>query len=429
MKFILNSLKINRIGNTELFVFFTALLGSALFWSYFLISVSSIFIAFLVLFECQLYPGFRIQFRKSFIATLKELSSQPLLLSFVLLFLLGIASYFWSENLEYWNKYNRVRLQLLIIPVSLLFHKEVPRIYLKWILKMFIAAGVICTFIVLYYYIKNHELYIYAIKFGKPYYTLVQHIRFTALLVMAFGSCIYLLKDCQSFYSRFLYIGTAFLFFVMIHLLAVKGSILSLYIVCVFALFFLLPKIRNKWTVRSIPVILVLTLTLSIFWVPGLKHKLDYVKFEISEFKQGRWQNLSDIERLVSYKAGYDIAMKHPILGVGLGDFEDETAAYYKTHWNLDRFTLPHNEILFQYMSLGVGGLILLLSIYYNTIRERIFRTDFLCQAFIISILMLQMFNDTFESQISVAMTVFVLIVLWVIKGHSEAVNAVNAVK
>ncbi len=417
-------LNIKKIGNTELFVFFTALLGSALFWSYFLISVSSIFLAFLFLFECELYPTYRIRLRSNLKDAWSGLIQQPLLLSLVLLFCLGMLSYFWSENLFFWNQYNRIRLQLLIVPLCLLFHKDIPRHYLDWILKIFILAGVITSMVVLYFYIKNHELYIYALKFSKSVYTPVQHIRYTALLVMAFVACMYLLKDCKNKILLIIYGCSAGLFFVLVHLLAVKGSLFSLYIVSILSVLWLISGRYSKHLLYGVSLLLIVVFVCSFLWMPSLGQKLEYVKYELSEFKQGRWQNLSDIERLVSYKAGYDIARQYPLLGVGLGDFEDEAAKYYKQQWNLDRFTLPHNEFIFQFMSLGVAGIILLLSIYYNILRERIFIRHYLCQGLLVCLFILQMFNDTLESQISVGMTVFVLIILWLVKSlESEVVK------
>ncbi len=415
-------MKISRIGNIELFCFFTALLGCSLFWSFFLISISSLFLAILFVIELEIYPVFKIKINPAIKTVFEEINKHPLLLCFVLLFLLGLISYFWSENTASYLKYNQMRLQLLVIPLCILAHKDIPKNYFNWILKIFVLTAVITAFIVLYYYLKNHDLYIYALKFSKAIYTPIQHIRYTALLVMAFGLCFYLYNETQNKKVKYAYILAAFFLFVMLHILAVKGSILSLYLVCVALIVTVLARKVSLFLRYALPIGLILIFVLSLIFLPSLNKKLQYVRFELEEYHQGKWQNLSDIERLISYEVGLELAMKNPILGVGLGDFEDETKRMYLTKWNVSIYKLPHNEILFQFMSLGITGVLLILGIYYYTLKEKIFRTDFLCLSLIISLFVLQLFNDTLESQISVGMTVFVLIIIWNRKNLMERI-------
>lgn len=415
--FTQRNMKPTRIGNTELFCFFTAILGSSLFWSFFLISISSLFLSLLLVFQMEIYPGFKFKLNPNFKNAIREIIKLPVLLFVVMLFLLGILSFIWSENTHDYLKYNQMRLQLMIIPLCILAHKDIPKNYFNWILRIFILAAVVSALFVLYYYIKNHDLYVYALQFSKAIYTPVQHIRYTALLVMAFGTCIFLFTEVEHKNEKLTYLVISVFLFIMIHILAVKGSILSLYLLCL-ALFltFIAGKISIKLRI-AIPVFLLLLFTASLFFIPSLNKKLEYVRHELHEYQQGRWQNLSDIERLVSYEVGFELAMRNPLTGVGLGDFEDEIKRIYRERWNVGIYKFPHNEILFQFMSLGIFGVVLILGIYYFTLKEKIFRTDFLCLSMIISIFVLQLFNDTLESQISVGMTVFVLIIIWTRKN------------
>jgi O-antigen ligase len=410
-------MKPTRIGNIELFCFFTALLGCSLFWSFFLISISSLFLSFLLVFQVEIYPAYKFKLNPNFSSSIQDIIKHPLLLCVIMLFLLGVLSYFWSDNTHDYLKYNQMRLQLLVIPLCILAHKDIPKIYFNWILRVFIATAVISSLFVLYFYIKNHDLYVYALQFSKAIYTPVQHIRYTALLAMAFGTCIFLFTEAETKNEKLLYVIISVFLFIMIHILAVKGSILSLYLIC-FVMF--LTLIADKISIRLrvvLPIVLLLLFCTSLFLIPSLKKKLEYVKHELQEYDQGRWQNLSDIERLVSYEVGIELAMKNPITGVGLGDFVDETKRVYRERWNVSIYKFPHNEFIFQFMSLGILGVILLFGIYYFTLKEIIFRTDILCLSMLISIVMLQLFNDTLESQISVGMTVFVLIIIWTRKN------------
>lgn len=406
-----------RIGNIELFCFFTALLGSSLFWSFYLISVSSLFLSLLLVFQMEIYPGFKFKLNPNFKNAIREIIKHPLLLFVVMLFLLGILSFFWSENTHDYLKYNQMRLQLLAIPLCILAHKDISKNYFNWILRIFILAAVVSALFVLYYYIKNHDLYVYALQFSKAIYTPVQHIRYTALIVMAFGTCIFLFTEVKSKNEKIIYVVISVFLFIMIHILAVKGSILSLYLLCL-ALFFTMisGKISNRLRI-ALPITFLFLFGASLFLIPSLKKKLEYVRHELHEYKQGRWQNLSDIERLVSYEVGFELAMKNPLTGVGLGDFVDETKRIYRERWNVSIYKFPHNEIMFQFMSLGIPGVLLIFGIYYFTLSEKTFRTDFLCLSMLISIIMLQLFNDTLESQISVGMTAFVLIIIWTRKN------------
>ncbi len=104
---------------------------------------------------------------------------------------------------------------------------------------------------------------------------------------------------------------------------------------------------------------------------PTFHHRVDAVGQEIREFHKN--PNTSIGLRLLFWKNSWRIISKHPLLGVGTGDFQ---SAYAKVNAELSPDMVatdnPHNQYIFVLCQFGILGLLSLLSIFVVQIHQAV---------------------------------------------------------
>lgn len=123
-------------------------------------------------------------------------------------------------------------------------------------------------------------------------------------------------------------------------------------------------------------------------------------------------RNLSDSRRLGSIYAGIAISKTHPAVGVGIGDIMVETNAYLKKNYPelVDLELLPHNQYILTAAATGFVGMLLFILFTITPLFYIEAYNDFF---FLGSQLMFWtsfMVEHTIESQIGVALYIFVLL-------------------
>ncbi len=78
----------------------------------------------------------------------------------------------------------------------------------------------------------------------------------------------------------------------------------------------------------------------------------------------------TDDIRYVFVKESLDRILKKPILGYGTGSFGTIFIDEVKSGHDFSKHKTPHNQYLYVWFELGIFGLLLLLSIFFNQIRE-----------------------------------------------------------
>jgi len=72
--------------------------------------------------------------------------------------------------------------------------------------------------------------------------------------------------------------------------------------------------------------------------------------------KEGKGENYSDSERMLSIKTGVRLIKQSPILGTGIGDLEDKVKEIYLDEYKKTIVKLPHNQFVLS--SAGMGMLL-----------------------------------------------------------------------
>ncbi len=95
--------------------------------------------------------------------------------------------------------------------------------------------------------------------------------------------------------------------------------------------------------------------------IPAVQVRYNQMNWELQTFKDGTFKNYSythftSIRRLLSWKNSWELIKKHPLLGVGIGDYKKEMAKEYER----DHLGFPVNtqsQFLYYWASTGVLGL------------------------------------------------------------------------
>lgn len=125
-------------------------------------------------------------------------------------------------------------------------------------------------------------------------------------------------------------------------------------------------------------------------WIPTLQNRVYYTLYDFNQYIHGAYiDGLTDGARVLSWKAGMDIANQYPLSGVGFGDLHPVFMAWHQSHSaHLQSYNWlqPSNEWLMYLCGAGIGGALLLtvglwLIYFYSPYREsQLFQIVFFSQ-------------------------------------------------
>ncbi len=316
-------------------------------------------------------------------STLKNYFHRKDLLAISLFFWLVFVSGFYSEDKAGWTNWVRIKLPYLVMPIAFAALKKLKENCFLLILYGFIVILFLAAIAVLTRYFLNYEIITQSFSLGGGIPMPYSRIRFTLMLAFSFFCTAYLYENGKQLFSKnekwiqiFLLVFT----FVALHILSVRSSLLALYL----GLFFLLCRyiFRKRNFVKGVLLLILLFLIpyTAQRTVPSLKHKLEYMRYDSWEFKNGRVNNLSDGMRLTSIKVGLEIAKKNFWFGVGAGDIRNEMENFYKEQYptlEINDFKLPHSQLVWVLASFGVIGLVaFLFAFFFPFFKSGIFKNS-----------------------------------------------------
>lgn len=324
------------------------------------------------------------------------LSSLPRpVMGFVVLFFIPFISFFWSENSHDWLQ---VILNKVMLPALAWSYWLAPRLDKKeyfWLSLTNIGLVLAGTFYSIGHYWFStdyvNESYLRA-KTLKVMY-LDDHLHFSLWIVITLGLMFYdrqILLSYLGKHARFVLTGIALWLMLFLHVLGAKTGLILLY-TGIFYLFFRqgLGSISRFYRMMLLPV--ALGLLLIAYWcIPTFKNRVHYTLYDFNQYAQGSFINgLTDGARVLSWKAGAEIAQAQPVLGVGFGDLHDVFDNWHRqhsSHLETYNWLQPSNEWLMHWCGSGWMGMLLfslgLWWIYaYSGLKEdRIFSYLFLSQ-------------------------------------------------
>lgn len=390
-------------------------------------SVNIFILAFICLVTGLLYSRFMISLGMIFFLVSAIVNDEPnkgirdfiknrYYLSVTIIFVIFAISGLWSENTDYFLNRMRIKLPFLFLPYAFFAAPRIDEKKLKNLMYFFIGILSFSALWSIILFLMDYEHFIEIYGKGQILPTPIHHIRYSILISFAILFSVYLLvartKQLIS-KEKIILAGTAILLSIYLHFLAVRSGLLSLYLMggALFLYLAFQQKFR-KWAI-VLASTMILLITISVIFIPTVRNKIGYMKYSLELFeKNENIRELSDSRRLGSIYAGISLTKNHPVLGVGIGDIMDETNIYLDIHYPelTDLELLPHNQYILSSASLGIPAMIIfilctLLPVFYMGGHK-----DLLLPASNLMFFGSFMVEHTIESQIGVAVYIFILL-------------------
>ena len=396
---------------TLLFVWLVAMIFSAEI----VLSVSMIALCVLAVF--QLYwteRGPQLGLRVSLRDNLRLLWKHQQYLVVTLPFILVLLSAAYSADVDYTLQRLQIKLPFLVLPLAFLSMPRFSRRELLGFLYVFVLLMVVACLYVGLQYFADFEAINRAMSRGKAMPTPSNHIRFSlcvALAILAGGTLVQ-----QGFYWRgrwergLLALCTGLLF-AFIHLLSVRSGLLALYLALAYLVLYWIYRSKH-WLLGGAIGLALLALPYTAYrTLPSFQSKIDYMRWDLDQYRQGRGAQYSDSERLLSLQLGWEVARINPVFGVGAGDLKRRMAETYRTRLGPEHPPrMPHNQFLTILAGTGYLGLAaFLLALWVPLLVNSHFRQP-LFLAFHIVILTSCLFENTLENNFGISLYLLFLL-------------------
>ena len=303
----------------------------------------------------------------------EQIKSSKLLLALLAYLLFSFIAILYSNNLEtalHMARKNIYLLALFVIATSL--KKE----YLKTVISMFLTGMFISEIIA---YGVFFELWTFNNATPQNPTPIMHHIDYSVF--MAFSSILLLNRIFAAHYSK-----KEKIFFILFFITVTGNLFLSIGRTGQTALIagiIVMTLLHFRFSFKSFVISLLLLSTIF------------FSAYQISDsFKKRSHMVLSDIEHMTKlnfntslgiraayWVSTYNIFIQNPLIGVGLGDYIDETAAEVKKerydyiNSRTKKFMStyhPHNQYLLVMLQMGVIGLLLLSYLIYSILKLQI---------------------------------------------------------
>ena len=332
---------------------------------------------------------------------------QTLLLAAACIVVPVLISGIWSDDKNLWWQAVIVKLPLITIGVGLLSinlnAKQVKQ--LIWLLSVVVLMG--CVWSVLLF-INDKEAITKSYLVAKVMPTAMDddHIRFSWLVTLSIILLSWQLV-IQSTKKEKIAGGVLMALLMMyLHLLASKTGLLCLYVSVGMMIFYFLLQQKT----RNISLILLVTIAAVAFTAyqifPTLHNRVQYVLYDFKNYSGGKFENgSSDGARVLSMKAGYDIAKQHSLTGVGFGDLKQNIDEWHNhfhpTSLDYERFN-PTNEWLI-YAAAGGWISALFFSVGLILLLQLLSLKNIFAACLMVSLLLPLITDDSLEGQYGVA--------------------------
>jgi len=288
------------------------------------------------------------------------------LLLLTLLFWGVFVSGLWSDDKTLWMNFTRIHLPYLFLPLAFLGLPRLKLAQLKAIALLYVLVMCISGVLVLSRYFLHYQAINESMMMGGVIAMPYNHIRYSLMLVFAFCVAVYFAKE------YLLYGASAFLF-LLLHVLSVRSGLFALYVSIIVMLAIWIVR-KRQWVRASLVVFFIAAFALfALNTIPSLKNRIQYMSYDIQNYKYNQQIDASDGMRFRSWKGAWEVSKKAPLFGIGYGDLQNEMSAYYNEHFpglELPQHKLPHNQFLWWLVSTGwIGVLVFSFVIAYPFIK------------------------------------------------------------
>lgn len=355
--------------------------------------------------------------KQLFTTYFKQKELWMLSLFFWLVFLSGI----YSDDKTGWLNWLRIKLPYLFLPFAFAGVKQLSQRTFTAILYAFILTFFISTSVILFRYYSNYSQITESFLRGSALPIPFSHIRYSLMLGFSFFCCLYLWQQKKILFSeseKYLQIFFAAFAFIALHILSVRSGLLAVYLGLLFlAVRFVV--IEKKWIAGFILAVAIVVLPyLAYLFVPSLHNKINYMRYDLGEYRKGEINDRSDAMRLASMKIGMDIWKENILLGAGAGDLKNECDRFYENDYptiSAENRRLPHNQFIWMLATTGVIGLLVFLLAFFYPFFLSGLQKHWLAAVFYLSLFSSFFTEHSLEEQMG---TGFYLLFLLLLMNH-----------
>jgi O-antigen ligase len=327
-------------------------------------------------------------------------------------------SWFWSNDLSYWNTRFQVKLPILLLPLAFAFippfsynHKRIFSVALC----LALLAGVAYTS---FYLATSPDVYVEGYKYSHVLPTLIynDHIVFSLTLCCGVTWCLFYYKYAKEKWFRLLLGISTVIFIIFLHILAVRSGLLSFYLFLILWIIYLLFNRRYRVKGLSLLFLFFVIGYAAVNYLPTLRNRIAHTNYTWSIFKEGQMSgDYSDMGRYMSFDIAVKLIRSHPEIGVGAGDILDSMKGGYDRWYpqvNEEQRLIPHNQFLTVAVAIGLPGLILFFCwVFYPLLQIKRSRAGFFFLAVWVVLLLPLLVEPLLEIQMGVFVYLFFL--LW----------------
>lgn len=340
------------------------------------------------------------------IEVVKKYLSRKELWVLALYLLIVFASGLYSDDKKEWMNWVRIKLPYIVLPLAFAGISRLDAKKFTIVLYSFIIIFFTVTVFILLRYALNYEAVNASYQQGATIAIPYSHIRYTIMLAFSFFCALYLFSKQQYLFTeneKWLQLFFAIFAFIALHILSVRSGLLALYIGILFCALYIAFSYKKYLLGFGMIATLFIVPVLAFYFVPSFNAKVYYMRHDLHEYSQGRYNNLSDAIRIISTKVGIDVWKQNPAIGVGAGDIRSETAKLYEqqfpqiTEYNRK---VPHNQLVWVLATTGVVGLVLFLTAFFVPLfTNQLYK---FWPALVLHLILFSSFftEDTFEEQI-----------------------------
>ncbi len=341
-----------------------------------MVSVCMIAFTILAIIEAQKNDSF------SFRSFITDKSFAGLLLVFVAILFSGIN----SSDQQQWLLQIRLKLPFLFLPFAFFIFKPwIDQKIHRWIHYTFIAIAFLSTFDVIGSFLVDKEAILKGLGKGKSIPTPLDHIHYSIMVAYAVVSAAILaiLEPIKK--RRWILFSISIYLFAFMHFLSVRTGLVLSYAGIALTLVWYVITHKKYLLGFGIAAILAAIPFIAYKAVPSFEKKINYMFWDLAQYKKGKGNSYSDSERLMSYAISFDLIKESPIVGHGIGDLRPIMMERHKEKYGQkDKYIYPHNQYLYILTCMGIlGALIFFYGLFTPLLYTRK-RNIFLLAIFVI---------------------------------------------
>ncbi len=274
---------------------------------------------------------------------LSNFFSSPFLWGMSLLFFLPLLSGLWSEGKKEWVDILRIKLPLLFLPLAFAapcdnYRDHFSKKQWQWLGYIFIVSVTAGSCWSMFHYLDDttaiNESYLRAKSIITPLGN--DHVRFSWLvstsILLAGWLCVVNRKENKLIFSSLIIITVWLIVF--LHILAARTGLFSFYIIAAGTAAWLISQKLKRQYGLALLIVLVALPVIAYKVVPTFQNRIKYFLHDKGYFEKAHYLTGStNAVRVISLKAGWNVMNARPVNGVGFGDVQLATKAWYDKNY------------------------------------------------------------------------------------------------